>query len=179
MAFQVFEIESLADICLVSPKRLWEIQFCFSDFFISPLAFCPMQLQNLANVWGGDWPWVWGPSSLQFCHSSPTWMPKSLLVSLTPVGTFCQGPRQDFQPLAMPSIGKWPQVKSGCRYKLTMPSLQGFIFAYFVSGPSPGQVIVSKYQKTGTFHSLFSLLHSLRIQFCDGNWPCVWGPSNL
>lgn len=50
VAFQVFHIESLAGVCLVRPKRLGDLVLPFTGFQLSPLAFCPLQLQNLANV---------------------------------------------------------------------------------------------------------------------------------
>lgn len=53
-----------------------------------------------------------------------------------PVGAFRQGPCLDSQPLDMPRIGEWPQVKSGCRHKITMPSRASSLPGFFQALPS-------------------------------------------
>lgn len=143
MAFQVFQIENLADICLVSP---WEQESVlpFRGFQLSPLAFCPMQLQILADVLRERLAmWLRPLRSPSFVTPAPCECQSLCWLLCPPVGAFCQGPCLHSQPLDMPRIGKWPQVKSGCGCKITMPSRASSLPALFQALPS-GESLFAK-----------------------------------
>ena len=116
----------------------------FRGFQLSPLAFCPIQLQILANVVRESLAmWLRPLKSPGFVTPAPCEQQNLCWLLCPPVGAFCQGPCLDSQPLDMPRIGKLSQVKSVCRHKITMPSGASSLPALFQALPS-GESLLAK-----------------------------------
>lgn len=103
----MFEIESLANGCLFRPKRLRDLVLPFRGFQPSPFSLLPHEASKFGRCLEGETGRVFEALQVSnFVTPAPREHQSLCWFLCPPVGTFCQGPRQDSQPLAAPRIGK-------------------------------------------------------------------------